>query len=94
MRSSNRQPRYRRRFLTRTHNLRKLLLRLQPEYQRDGYRPDSYSTFQLLLRSACVKSASEIDASPDGKHRAVSHAIERLPKLGVEYSPLSLEFRD
>lgn len=74
MRSSNRQPRYRRRFLTLASRSRCQLQRLTADLRQSPHLPDSPSVFRALLSGLCVKSAQEIGATPEGISRAATHA--------------------
>lgn len=74
MKSSNRQPRYRRRFLTLASRSRSQLQRLTVDLNQSPHLPDSPSVFRALLNGLCVKSAQEIGASPEGISRARNRA--------------------
>lgn len=84
MRSSRRQPRYRARFLTHTRNLRPRLLELSGQLELPlDKEPHFHSAWATLFRGLCLKSASEIDATPDAQERAGSLAIVTCSHRGL-----------
>jgi hypothetical protein len=70
---SRRQPRYRRRFLTRTQFLLPRLVQLPQDQRHDSVL---FSSWETLCHGLCLKSASEVGASHEGQHLAVSRARE------------------
>lgn len=77
MKSSNRQPRYRRRFLTRTRTEIQHLGRVRDLLLQDR-EANRYSTWEILRHGLCLKSAQETFASPDAIDRARAIAIKHL----------------
>lgn len=91
MKSSNRRPRYRRRFLTQARSLQPSLQRLQQAHLEDGYRVDDLSTWNLFFRSLCLKSASEVGATRDGIRGARHRALGVFVTSGVSVSSCNLQ---
>lgn len=75
MKSSRRAPRYRRRFLTHT---RTSLLQLQLLCVAQGLEKSPICTWETLFHGLCLKSAQEVDASPEGTTEATGLAKQLI----------------
>lgn len=73
MKSSNRQPRYRRRFLIQTRALRPHLQAMADQHQFPELEPER-AFWGILRRGLCLKSAQEVGATPEGSRNASNRA--------------------
>lgn len=79
MKSSNRKPRYRRRFQAQARSLRPLLRDMAGQRQLPHHNEDELF-WRTLFRGLCLKSASECGASPDGLANAVTAARQQFER--------------